>query len=1070
MGQHESLARMVLGAGALVTTSAVAQGLGLGQPWCVLKELATGPIGDAMNALVTGPVAGAVSTGLGVTAGLAGGWLSNRWHDHCRTLAAEFNDPGQVERNHFLRRIVLKAIELGINGAAEDVGVTTHTGKALAALLPKALVLFEASGSAAHGLGLEDGDIDRFFLTSRGALGTLATPSASEWRTFLTESAGPTRDVFVDQAVERAAVRLEQQFPALLLSSAKLASDYDRPAYAALELALTRSLATMLAAQGQQLSALGDAQQRDLSAIKDEIAALRDALVALPSKVEASLQSLDLGHDGPVSHELHALLGALPDAIQSLNGRLAQIASDVSWVRDHLATGAVGDDVVAKLQQHWPPTPARSLPTDNLARAGATPNPAFVGRADELTRLRALIDDPKGPAAVVIVAGAGFGKTELARAFINSPTPGADAGDWDGRWWLDGSTDGELASLTTHIPAITGQPLPPEPTAGADGARARREWLKALRRLVANACSDGRHLLVIDNAESAEQIRDYRPANDGRLVATTRRQPIPAATAATLSLDVLSADDARALLTSMRPDLLVGNNVRDLDALAEHLGYHALGLAYAAALLAGPPRTNPGALLTRLRDLDVGDEGHLLTDLREDALGTDYRLPLAQSLGLLLDELADPDRPAHNPLAVQLAGYAAFCDSAAIPVSVFTRASGADGSVVATALRALHERSIITWTDHLSMHRLTQSLVRSRLRRARQYEYVLSSLASAFVGLFADLVDHTLFVERTAFWPHVVTVLRRLDTPEAFGLHDHLSSHLQDIGALGDALSHIDVAIEWDERQRPADERRLAIRRAARAGILRDRGDLAGALADITHAINWAERQRPVEERAVAIWRTTRACILHDRNDLAGALTDVTHAIEWDQRQRPVNERDVAINRAARASFLSVQGDLAGAMADITYAIDWAERQRPVNERSVAIWRATRAYVLRDRVDQPAALADITHAIAWAERQRPIEERVVAIWRSARAFILRHSDLPAALADINHAIGWSKRQRPFNERSVAISLATRARILQALGDPVGAIADITHAIEWAEQQNPQPEWLADWRKVRDGLL
>ena len=507
-------------------------------------------------------------------------------------------------------------------------------------------------------------------------------------------------------------------------------------------------------------------------------------------------------------------------AVQQLFARemvsaLARLEHGQTWIVTALTellkrSSSAADDVVEELRQKWPV--GRGRPRDNLAQAGATRNPAFVGRSADLTRLRALIDDPNGPSAVAIVAGAGFGKTELARAFLNEgvPTGGAGASEWYGRWWLDGSVGGEVASLTTHVPIITGVPLPPEPQAGTDDDRAQHEWRRALRRRVADACSDGRHLLVLDNAESAEQIRDYRPANAGRLIATTQRQPIPAATAATLPVDVLLADDARVLLTTMRADLRAPAHAQALDALAEHLGQHALGLAYAAALLAGPPLTDPGALLSRLRTHDVGEEGHLLSDLREDALGTEYRLPLAQSLGLLFEELADPVRALHNPLAVRLAGYASFCDPAAIPIDLLARASGVQAAALESALRALHERSIINWTDHVSMHRLTQSLVRSRLRLAGDTDSVSvrSSLVSALGALFADQTDHTLLALRAACWPHAEAVLQRVETPEAFRLRADLSSHLRDIGVLAGALSHIDAAIAWDERQQPVDDRK----------------------------------------------------------------------------------------------------------------------------------------------------------------------------------------------------------------------------------------------------------------------
>ena len=566
---------------------------------------------------------------------------------------------------------------------------------------------------------------------------------------------------------------------------------------------------------------------------------------------------------------------------------------------------------------------------DNLADAGASKNDAFVGRVTQLNDLAALLNDSKGPRAIAIVAGAGFGKTELAKEFINARArPAATGADpaalavdqWTGRWWLDGSKGGEAPSLKKHYKAITGEPFPeePKPAPHEDAAAVFAAWRSSLRRHIGQACSAGRQLLVIDNAETPAQIAECRPANLGRLIATTRRQPIPKPTAHEFALDVMSADDARAMLAASRDDLQDSRHAPALDAIAEHLGHHALALAYAAAALARPPHQSPQAVLARMKQTDIGDEADLLGEFDEQDLGGAYKLGLAQSLGLLLDELAEKGSKDHDPLAVRLAEVAAFCNPSAIPVRLFVDATGKKQPAVEPSLRSLHERSILTLTTTASLHRLTQSLVRGRLKRrgAGQTAAVLQRLLDALIELFADAKDHMLSARRTAAIPHAESVISFAESPTHAGelgqraarLRADLAVHLLQMGQLASATRHIDAAIVWGEAQSPRDERSLAIDYASRASIRQQRGDLTGAEADIQKSIDWGESQSPRDERGLAIWYASRASIRRDLKQYAAARADIDAALKWWRANQPGDERGIGILRQTKASIDAAMG------------------------------------------------------------------------------------------------------------------------------------------------------------------
>lgn len=710
-------------------------------------------------------------------------------------------------------------------------------------------------------------------------------------------------------------------------------------------------------------------------------------------------------------------------------------------------------------------------PTDNFADAGIGENNAFVGRKKDLADLDQLVHQPEGPTAVVIVAGAGFGKTELAKHYLftqRAASPNRAEG-WAGWWWIDASAGGEMASARKLYTRLTGQDPPP-----MDKGDSEASYLPKLRTAIRDRLSSGRHLLVLDNAEDAEQIRSWSLPSPSRVIATTRRQPIPKAIAHTLDLDVLAPEDAVLLLKGDRTDLESPESHNDLTTLAEELGRHALALAYAAATLARVPHQSPRQVLEAIRAKDVGDESHILADIGPKALGTEYRLPLARSLSLLMDEIKEP--LPHAVLAI-----IAFCHPDAIPLEVIYESAKADRAEVDMAIRTLHGRSLVKCTDTVSVHRLTQSLVRSRLSAAdpETSRGAILHLLQGLSTLYSPVTDHRLVGLFRNAWPHaeeaIVHVDGRYKTPaieaEAARLSFVLARFLQTMGQLTAAADHIERSIAWGETQSPRDERALAIDYAERAGIRQERGDLKGAQEDIGRSIEWAEAQRPRDERDLAIMYAVRAGIRQQRGDLQGADEDIGRSIAWAEAQKPRDERGLAVTYATRAGIRQVRGDLQGADADINHSITWLEAQSPRDERALAIDYASRARIRQLRRELKGAQEDIDRSITWAEAQSPRDERSLAIDYASRAEI-RHSrgDFKEAEEDIGRSIAWAEAQTPRNERSLAIRYASRAGIRRDRGDLKGAEEDIDRSIAWGEAQNPRDERsLAVWYASHAGI-
>lgn len=120
--------------------------------------------------------------------------------------------------------------------------------------------------------------------------------------------------------------------------------------------------------------------------------------------------------------------------------------------------------------------------------------------------------------------------------------------------------------------------------------------------------ADRRVLVVLDNAASVDQIRPLLPGTPGCLVIVTSREQLDGLVAHDgafrLGLDVLSADEAKALLSNMLGAERSAAEPDGLTELAELCGRLPLALQIAAAKLTASPRRRIADYVGQLRDQD----------------------------------------------------------------------------------------------------------------------------------------------------------------------------------------------------------------------------------------------------------------------------------------------------------------------------------------------------------------------------------------------------------------------------------------------------------------------------------
>ena len=121
--------------------------------------------------------------------------------------------------------------------------------------------------------------------------------------------------------------------------------------------------------------------------------------------------------------------------------------------------------------------------------------------------------------------------------------------------------------------------------------------MEAQAGLYRSVLTDRRVLVVLDNARDAEQVRPLLPASPTCLVVITSRNQLAGLIAEhgarPLTLDVLSSQEARALLARHLGPERVSAEPRAITELIDH----CVGLPLALAIVAARAATHPGFAL-----------------------------------------------------------------------------------------------------------------------------------------------------------------------------------------------------------------------------------------------------------------------------------------------------------------------------------------------------------------------------------------------------------------------------------------------------------------------------------------
>ncbi len=633
------------------------------------------------------------------------------------------------------------------------------------------------------------------------------------------------------------------------------------------------------------------------------------------------------------------------------------------------------------------------------------------------------------------------------------------SGDYELVWWIRSEAPAKLASDYAGL----AKPL------GLNEERELNVTVQAVRAELANR---EHWLLVFDNANNPDEVRDYLPqAGQGHVLITSRHSDWMEV-AEPLAITTWQRDESVAFLlkrTGQAVDAVSGKSpllAKDArngaphvvdgaaDALAEALGDLPLALEQAAANITA----SGGSLADYLKTL----REHTREVLRRGKAPAGYHATVATTW-----EISFVDVEKESEAAGQLMNLCAFLAPDDIGRQMLRggvellpeplAAAVTDDLQWDAAVAALRRYSLVeVQGGAISVHRLVQAVVRDRLDEAgrkRWAEAAVKLVRSAFpyrtkdidtwaassrllshamasaehseglrVGLEASatlLNDVGLYLGGRAELLAARSVLGRAlriaeivygqDSAGVAAVASNLGNVLREGGDLAGPQVHLERALRIEEAELGPEHRNLAISLSILGLLLRSLGDLAGARAHLERAVRIGEATLGSDHPDVAVWIANLGGVLRGLGDLAGAQACFQRGLRIDEAVYGPDHPDVAALVNNLGSVLRELGDLAGARANFERALRIVEAAYGPDHPSVATVVNNLGNVLEDSDDLAGA--------------RACYERALKIGEAALG---RHPD-------------------------VAVWACNLGGVLKALGDLAGARACFERALKMFEQ-------------------
>ncbi|QIT45273.1 tetratricopeptide repeat protein [Streptomyces antibioticus] len=332
-------------------------------------------------------------------------------------------------------------------------------------------------------------------------------------------------------------------------------------------------------------------------------------------------------------------------------------------------------------------------------------NPNFTGRVDLLERLGERLAEGTTTVLPEAIHGmGGVGKTQLAIEYAYR-----HQSEYDIVWWIPAERPGQIGQALVELAQRLG--LVSSAEANIAGP--------AVREALREGRPYSRWLLIFDNADSPERVRDYFPTGGSGTILVTSRNRRWSVVGPSLEVDVFTREESKQLL---RRSSAYGEELDDTDAdlLAEALGDLPLALEQAAAW-----RAETGMPVSEYLRLFE----HKRSELLEVSPPPDYQLPVAAAWNVSLDHLET-----RSPAALRLLQLCSYFAPDPISRSIFSGLGGSridpdldralnDPMRLARAIREINRYSLARIdhrTNSIEMHRLVQAVLIHRMTPEEQ--------------------------------------------------------------------------------------------------------------------------------------------------------------------------------------------------------------------------------------------------------------------------------------------------------------------------------------------------------------
>ena len=590
-------------------------------------------------------------------------------------------------------------------------------------------------------------------------------------------------------------------------------------------------------------------------------------------------------------------------------------------------------------------------------------NPHFTGREAELAQLHDALATTHTAALTQAIHGlGGIGKTQLALEYAHR-----FAHEYAIVWWVHAETPMTLAADF----AALAQPL----DLPAKDEREQRIVLDAVRAHLRQSASAARpSLIVFDNANAPDDVRDFLPAGGGHALITSRNPAWRSVTPNPVAVKPLPRAEAIAFLrkrAGLPPPPATGES-RGEGELADALGCLPLALTQAAAFI-----EQSG---TSFADYLRMFETHRAELLRDPKFKPhDYPDTVATTWTISFNAVA-----AESPAAITLMNLCAFFAPDEIPTDWIagTHAGGMtpplpdDDYALAQVRIALRKFSLIEATDTtISVHRLVQTMVRDQMDDATR-----KTFAEAAVKCVDDAFPGDVTTNPES-WQVCARLLAhaRATTDEAERLHvapnetarvlNQAAIYLRQRAELSEAKTLFERAITIYELQYGVNHEHVAT-------AVNNLGNVLRALGDLPRAQRCFERALAIDE---ATFGKDHPNVARDVNNLGGVLRDLgdlPRAQQCFERVIKIFEDNLGANHPNVATAVNNLGMVLRALGDLPRAQLCAERALAIDEATFGTDHPNVARDVNNLGSVLQALGDLPRAQRCFERALKIRQAV----------------------------------------------------------------------------------------------